>query len=106
MGVVTGARNLSLSPGTFFATLHGERDRYMITLTIDGLTMEVERGVYIYFGTPDGRVDFYMKWDELESQELKDQLCMFERRAENVLEKLAQVVAILNKEMIPEAAIN
>lgn len=78
----------------------------MITLTIDGLTMEVERGVYIYFGTPDGRVDFYKKWDEIESQDLKDQLGMFERRAENVLEKLSQVVTLLNKEVVPETALN
>lgn len=78
----------------------------MITLTIDGLTMEVERGVYIYFGTSDGKVDFYKKWDEIESQDLKDQLCMFERRAENVLDKLSQVVSLLSKEMIPEAFIN
>lgn len=77
----------------------------MISLKVNGKTLEVIQGSHIYFGSEEG-IGFFQKWDEIEVQELKNTFQRLEQMAKLVMEKLAETATSLNNQKQTEVTLN
>ena len=77
----------------------------MISLKVNGKTLEVIQGSHIYFGSEDG-IGFFQKWDEIEAQEIKNTFQRLEQMAKVVMEKLAEAADALKSHKQEEVTIN
>ncbi len=77
----------------------------MISLKVNGKTLEVIQGSHIYFGSEDG-IGFLKKWDEIETEELKNTFQRLEQMAKAVMDKLAEAADSLKIHKQDEVTIN
>lgn len=66
----------------------------MISLKVNGKTLEIVQGSHIYFATDDGAA-FYQEWDCIAAEEIRSAFSQLEEMAATVMEKMARATSSL-----------
>lgn len=69
----------------------------MISLKVNGKTLEIVQGSHIFFASDDG-LEFYQEWDHIDSKEIKNAFSQLEKMATVVMEQMAEATALLNSD--------